>query len=96
MWDVLRHKRCEKQLRKLDPQVSKEILEDMKSLQEDPLQSDVADDERARKLGLRYIKVAHDWRVFFRLQGRNVLVEFLWHRKHAYDEMRRYLAAIRI
>ena len=92
MWNVLKSKRFERQLGKLDPQVSKRILEDMESLKLDPLQSFVADDSRARKLGLRYIKAAHDWRVFFRIQDKNVLVEFLWHRESAYDEMRRFLS----
>jgi mRNA-degrading endonuclease YafQ of YafQ-DinJ toxin-antitoxin module len=85
-----------KQLEKLDPQIAKRITEDMECLRQDPLQSSAADDPRARRLGLRYIKVAHDWRLFFRVQGRDVLAEFVWHRETGYKELARYLSAIGI
>lgn len=96
LWNVLTSNKFNKQLEKLDPQIAKQILEDMECLKENPLKSSVADDPRARKLDLRYITVAHDWRLFFRIEQRNVLVEFIWHRETGYDELRRYLAAIRI
>jgi len=97
LWNVLTNRKLfDKQLEKLDPQIAKRILDDMESLKQDPLQSSAADDSRARRLGLRYIKVAHDWRLFFRIQRRDVLVEFVWHRESGYEELKRYLKAIRI
>jgi len=86
----------QKQLKKLDRQVAVQILEDMDCLKDDPLQSSVHDDPRARKLGLRYIKVAHDWRLFFRMKDQQVLVEFVFHRESAYEEAARYLCSMKL
>jgi mRNA-degrading endonuclease RelE of RelBE toxin-antitoxin system len=92
LWPVLQSKFFEKQLKKLDPQIAREIIQDMECLKEDPLQSLVYEElPAARNLGLRYIKVSRDWRVFFRIKEKNVLVEFVYHRESAYEEVARRL-----
>ena len=68
----------------------------MDSLKQDPLQSLVDADPLARRLGIRYIKAAHDWRVYFRTQDRKVLVEFVFHRETAYEEVARYLRSLNV
>lgn len=95
MWQVLQSKTLQKQLKKLDPQIARQVIQDMDCLKEDPMQSSACDDPAARKLGLRYIQVAHDWRLFFRMQGKNVLAEFVFFRETAYEEVARYLRSLK-
>ena len=96
MWEVLTSRQFQKQLKKLDPQIARRILQDMDSLKQDPLQSFVDADPLARMLRIRYIKAAHDWRVYFRMEGKKVLVEFVFHRETAYEEVARYLRSLKL
>jgi mRNA-degrading endonuclease RelE of RelBE toxin-antitoxin system len=96
LWQVLASKKFQKQLEKLDSQISKQILEDMECLKEAPMQSEVSEDPRARKLGIRYIRVAQVWRLFFRMRSKQVLVEFVAHRETGHEEIARYLRAINL
>lgn len=94
MWQVLQSKTLQKQLKKMDSQIARNILEDMESLKQDPMRSSVLDGALARKLGIRYIKVARDWRLFFRFHGKDVLAEFVFKRETAYEEIARYLQSL--
>jgi mRNA-degrading endonuclease RelE of RelBE toxin-antitoxin system len=96
LWEVLQSPTFQKQLKKLDPQIARQILEDMEVLKEEPLQSSVDQYPPAKQLGLRYIKAAHDWRVFFRVQAKKVLVEFVLHRETGYREVERYLRSLNL
>jgi mRNA-degrading endonuclease RelE of RelBE toxin-antitoxin system len=96
LWELLQSPRFQKQLRKLDPQVARRIIQDLDALKEDPLNTSVDDYPPARRLGLRDVKVAHDWRVFFRIQNKKVLLEFVVHRETGYKEVERYLRSLNI
>jgi hypothetical protein len=81
----------------MDPQIARQIIEDMEDLKENPLDSSACDFSYARKLGLRYIKAAHDdWRLFFRIEGKSVLGEFVFRRETAYEEVARYVRTLRL
>ena len=96
MWKVFASKRFEKQLDKLDPQISVRILQDMECLKEDPLHSEPSEDPRAKRLGLRYIRVAQTWRLFFRIQNKQVFVEFVAHRETGHEEIARFLRSLNL
>jgi len=96
LWEVLQSPTFQKQLKKLDPQIARRILQDIEILTENPMQSSVDDYPPARKLGLRYVKAEHDWRVFFRMEGKKVLVEFVVHRETGYKEVERYLRSLNL
>ena len=58
MWQVLQSKTLQKQLKKMDPQIARKILEEMECLKQNPMDSLVLEGALARKFGIRYIKRA--------------------------------------
>ena len=96
LWALVISPKLKKQLKKLDPSIRKRIYQDMQCLTEDPLQGWAVDFPKARKLNLRYIKVAGDWRLIFRIHDKKVLAEFVDHRGNVYKELGRYLRCIQL
>jgi mRNA-degrading endonuclease RelE of RelBE toxin-antitoxin system len=96
LWEVLQSPRFQKQLKKLDPQIARRILEDIEILKDDPLQFPFDEYPPAKRLRLQYVKTAHDWRVLFRVQNKKVLVEFVVNRETGYNEVERYLRSLNI
>lgn len=96
MWQVLLSRRFEKQLKKENPETARRILQDLSILKEDPLKGNAVQDTRARKINLRYIEVARDYRTFYKIEDKRVLVEFYYKRESCYEEVRRYLETLKL
>ena len=68
-------------LRKLEPHISKRIVKKTKELQEDPFSKDIKHLRGQHGFRLR----VGDYRVIFAIEGNEIHVLKVGHRKHIYD-----------
>jgi len=96
LWKIFLSRECDKKLKKEDPEVARRILQDLDILKEDPLRGSAVQDARARKINLRYIEVARDYRAFYLIEDKRVFSQCYYKRETCYEEIKRYLAILKL
>ena len=96
MWQIFLSRECEKKLKKEDPEIARRILQDLQILKEDPLRGSAVQDARARKINLRYVEVARDYRAFYLIEDKRVLSQCYYKRETCYEEVRRFLESSKL
>jgi len=78
-WD---HK-AKDELKDFEPHISKRIIKKVKELEKDPFASDIKHLKGQHGFRLR----VGDYRVIFEIEGKNLTILKVGHRKHIYDRM---------